>query len=109
MTIEAFLAQVSLGDVGFAGLLSLAIFLILRGALVPRSTVDDIRADRDAALASSEATASGWKDAFHTSEAARSAQSSQIDELLEIARTTDHLVRSLQDQLMKSNEGSVNP
>lgn len=72
------------GQVGIGGLLTLAVWLIFTGRLVPRSVVDDIRRERD-----------DWKDAARESEAARAEDRAQVRELLEVARTTEHVLTSL--------------
>jgi|SRR5690242_980980 len=72
------------GQAGIGGLLSLAVWLIFTGRLVPRSTVDDIRRERD-----------DWKAAARESEAARAEEREQKRELLEVAHITEHVLTSL--------------
>lgn len=93
---------ISLLQGGAAGLVMLIVVLVLRGALVPRSTVRDVRADRDARLADRDArikelTAERdtWRAAYETSEAGRHLSQSQTGELLELSRTAAHLLASL--------------
>lgn len=78
-----------------AGLLSLAVLLILWGKLVPKSVVNDIRNDRDARLVEARSETDDWKVAYQAVEEARRLQAQQLGELLELAKTTDHLIRSL--------------
>lgn len=76
--------------IGATGLLALAVILIFRGALVPRSTVDQMRKDKDAAIAM-------WKGAYETSQRAVEMKDRQIDTLLEAARTTTHVVSAVSE------------
>ena len=55
-----------------------------RGKLVPRSTMQDVLDDRDE-----------WRRAHQISEATRSDLADQVGELLEHARTTEAILRSL--------------
>jgi hypothetical protein len=73
-----------IGQVGIGGLLSLAVWLIFTGRLVPRATVDDIRRERD-----------DWKAAARASEGARAEEREQARELLEVARIAEHVLTSL--------------
>lgn len=96
MEIGNFFAQLNPGDVGFAGLLSLAVFLILTGKLVPKSTVDEIRRDRDVALAASAEEKAEWREVALTEQATTRELNGQLGSLLEYARTTEHVLRSIQ-------------
>jgi hypothetical protein len=91
-----FFAKLGPGGIGFTGLLSFAIFLILTGRLVPKSTVDDLRADNQARIADVREEADSWKDAYLLTERARGEQGSQFSVLLEYAKTADHLIRAMQ-------------
>jgi hypothetical protein len=71
-------------DLGAAGLLVLVVLLILTGRLVPRSTLLDMREERDT-----------WRAAHTESEAARQAEREQVTELLELSRTAGHVLTSL--------------
>jgi hypothetical protein len=72
------------GQVGIGGLLSLAVWLIFTGRLVPRSTVDDIRRQRDR-----------WEQAARDSEDARAEDRAQTRQLLEVAHVMEHVLTSL--------------
>jgi hypothetical protein len=76
--------------IGATGLLALAVILIFRGSLVPRSTVDQMRKDKDDQIAM-------WKNAFETSQQAVALKDRQIDTLLEAARTTTHVVTAVSE------------
>ncbi|MFB6811257.1 hypothetical protein [Streptomyces sp. NPDC056387] len=71
-------------DLGVSGLLVLVVLLILTGRLVPRSTLLDMREERDT-----------WRAAHTESEAARQAERAQVTELLELSRTAGHVLTSL--------------
>lgn len=80
---------------GAAGLVVLVVILILRGALVPRSVVRDLRADRDTRIAEIMHERDTWRAAYETSEAGRHLAEAQAAELLELSRTATHLLASL--------------
>lgn len=74
--------------IGAAGLLTLVVLLILWGKLVPRSVMEDLRRDKDAQIAT-------WKAAYERSEEAREIMRHQITSLLEMARTTTHVIEAI--------------
>lgn len=76
--------------VGATGLLALAVVLIFRGSLVPRSTVTQMRRDKDDQIAM-------WKSAYETSQRAVELKDQQIDTLLEATRTTTHVVAAVSE------------
>lgn len=80
---------------GAAAIVVVIVMLILSGRLVPRSTLRDLRADRDARLAEVTAERDTWRAAHAASEKARHRQQGQVGELLELSRTAEHLLRSL--------------
>lgn len=80
MDLPAGFQLVDLGPVALAGL---AVLLILTGRLVPRRTYDDIKHDRDE-----------WRAAHRISETARIEAQAQMDEMLELGRTTTQIVRA---------------
>lgn len=69
---------------GAAGLLCLVVVMVLTGRLVPRSALEDARADRDY-----------WRAAHAEEVSARQAERGLTNELLEVARTADHVLASL--------------
>jgi hypothetical protein len=75
---------IPVGDLSAPVLLGLAIILILRGRLVPRSTYDDLRADRDQ-----------WREAHRLSEEARLTQTRQLDAVLEVGETVKNVMNAL--------------
>lgn len=76
------------GTIGPSGALILVVLLILRGRLVPRSTLEDLRKDKDRQIDT-------WQTAYERSEQAREIMRDQITELLEMAKTTTHVIESL--------------
>ncbi|GGU90900.1 hypothetical protein GCM10010275_29850 [Streptomyces litmocidini] len=71
-------------NMSLSGLLALVVLLVLTGRLVPRSTLQDMRDERDT-----------WRAAHMESEAARQAEREQVTELLELSRTAGHVLTSL--------------
>jgi hypothetical protein len=74
----------SVAEAGPTALLTLVVLLVLTGRLVPRSTLTDMRDERDM-----------WRAAHTTSEAARQKALDQTEELLETARLGNQLLNSL--------------
>lgn len=79
---------------GFASLVFLSVWLIFTGRLVPRSTHEETRSDRDA-----------WRTAFETSEQARQKQAEQLDDLLESAKATERLMTAIQQSTTARRAG----
>lgn len=75
-------------DVGLTGLVFLGVAMILTGQLIPRSTVAEMREERDARL-------SDLRAAYNASEEARQLQSEQLGELLETSRANAELLETL--------------
>jgi hypothetical protein len=90
------------GSVGFAGLVSLAIWLILTGRLVPRASVDALRADWNARLDAKEVQVQDWKQSYFRSLDTVAVQGKQIDELLEHSRTTAYFIQALANRTEKA-------
>lgn len=99
--LTEFLSNLPYGDIGFAGLVTLAIVLIFRGDIVPRSTVEAMRADRDAIITATKEENKMLKEAYKMSEEARKIGAEADKELLELGRTTVHLLQSIKE---KANE-----
>ncbi|MFF4489403.1 hypothetical protein ACFY0F_23390 [Streptomyces sp. NPDC001544] len=75
---------INASDAGLGALLTLVVLLILRGGLVPRRTHEDALTDRD-----------NWRSAFLESEAARKVEHEQVEELLEMAKLSGHILTAL--------------
>lgn len=79
---------------GFASLVFLCVWLIMTGRLVPRSTHQETRVDRDS-----------WRKAFEDAEAARRVQAEQLDDLLESAKATEKIMTALHETLKRRGGG----
>jgi hypothetical protein len=86
---------------GAAGILLLTVIGILTGRLVPRRSLDDVRADRDARLAEWSRQVDQWRDAYQLECRARQELAAQVDELLEVARATDRMVQVMQSHIAR--------
>ncbi|WP_432019926.1 hypothetical protein [Streptomyces sp. 1222.5] len=69
---------------GATALLILVVLFILTGRLVPRSVLKDTQSDRDY-----------WRAAHAEESKARAAERELTNELLEVARTADHVLAAL--------------
>ena len=98
--VAAWLAHNS-GGVGFAGLVTLAIWLILTGRLVPKSSVDALRSDWNARLDAKETQVQDWKESTFRLQDTVAAQGAQLGELLEHSRTTAYFIQALASQQHK--------
>lgn len=76
-------------------LLGLVVLLFLLGRIIPRSHLEDVRADRDKRLEEKQREADLWKSAYITEVGANRELSNQVTTLMEYARTADHVLRSL--------------
>lgn len=93
------LLGINVAQGGAAALVTLVVLLILLGRLVPRSVLQDVRADRDARLAEIAAERDTWRDAHRESESARVEAQAQVGELLELSRTADHVLRAIRGEV----------
>jgi uncharacterized protein with FMN-binding domain len=80
---------------GAVGVLVFVVLAILVGRLVPRKSLEDVRADRDARLAREEKRGDEWRAAALAQEQRNDVQARQLDLLLEATRTTNALVEGL--------------
>lgn len=76
---------VSLADVGPTTLLVIVVLLVLTGRLVPKSALDYERENSRA-----------WQTSSQTKDETISELKGAVTELLPLARSTDHAIRSLQ-------------
>ena len=93
------LLGVNVAQGGAAAIVILVVLLIIRGNLVPRSVLEDVRKDRDARVAQIIAERDTWREAHRQSEAARIEAQNQVGELLELSRTADHVLRALRGEV----------
>jgi hypothetical protein len=82
--LAADLLGLSPTDMGAAALVGLVVLLVLRGQLVPRRQLEDLRQERDT-----------WREAHTVSEEARRDAQDQAGELLELSRTAGALMTAL--------------
>ena len=71
-------------DAVIIALLASCVWAVITGRLVPRSTLDDMRQDRDY-----------WREAHTTSEGTRSIMAQQVQKLLENSEVTNQVLTSL--------------
>lgn len=90
------------GGISFAGLVTLAIVLIFKGEIVPKSTMVEIRTGRDTIIASKDSENTVLKQANELLGQAIKTNSEADAEILELGRTTVQLLRSIQDQALKT-------
>lgn len=84
------LAGLPLGDLGFGGLLTVVVLLILAGRLVPRQSLVDARQDRDKWQQSAE----DWQKAHYELGIA-------VEKLLAQGEATVHALTEIQDVLTR--------
>lgn len=89
------LAGFNVAQGGAATVLGVVVLFILLGRLVPRRTVDDLRADYQARIEQLIVERDMWMAAHKVSEEARHEDQQQSREMLELARTSVHVLRSL--------------
>lgn len=82
-------------DIGAAALVGLIVLLVLRGQLVPRSQLEDLRADKDRQLDELRTERDTWCQAHAVSEEARREAQDQAGELLEMSRTAGYFFATL--------------
>ena len=82
-------------DGGSIGIVVWVIYAVLKGKLVPRSVVDQIRADRDQRLEQAQREMDKWVEAFQTSQQASQHFQEGIQQVTEAALTVKQLVEAL--------------
>ncbi len=80
---------------GAAGILTFVVLAILVGRLVPRKSLEDVRADRDARIAEAKVRGDEWRAAALAQEERNDVQARQLELLLEANRTTNALIEGL--------------
>lgn len=64
------------------GILAAGVWLVLTGRLVPREQLNEVRADRDKAVARADAETARWRSAYEYSEQARRIDAGHTGQLL---------------------------
>jgi hypothetical protein len=80
---------------GFGAIVAFGIGLVLTGRLVPRSTLKDLRKDRDDRVAEARSEAQVWREAYESAKRANEALAVQLHQMLEVGHTTSSVLRSL--------------
>jgi F0F1-type ATP synthase membrane subunit b/b' len=80
---------------GAVGVLFFVILAIVTGRLVPRKTLEDLIAERDAHIAREVARGDEWHRAAEAQDARNDVLSRQVDKLLDSAQTTNALIEGL--------------
>lgn len=78
-----------------AGLLGAFIWAVLTGRLVPRSTLEDVRADRDARLTEIRKELEDWRTFGMATQQTNQILARQVDELGEVGRTAKQVIQAL--------------
>lgn len=97
-------------QLGAFGVLLLVVYFIFRavvsGGLVPRATVDTLLAARDAEILRANDRAELNMDLYQTERTRSELLTEQNRELIEVARTVEHVMESL--QLLAEGRGGPN-
>lgn len=80
---------------GATAVLILVVLAIVTGRLIPRRSLEDVRADRDARLAEERARGDEWRAAAQAQDTRNDLLSTQVGQLLDAARTTNALIEGL--------------
>jgi hypothetical protein len=92
-------------QVSAGALVAIIVVLVLTGRLVPRRTVDDLRADRDARILAAKEQTELWKHAYELAVQSRRSADSHVDELMEAARAAVQVIEVLPN-LSPAHEGT---
>lgn len=77
---------------GAVGALTLVVWAIVTGRLLPRRTVEEILKDRDSRIATEQARGDEWRRAAEAQDARNDVLARQVEHLLEATRTTNTLI-----------------
>lgn len=100
------LKDLPVGGLSFGGLVTMAIVLIFKGEIVPKSTLEAMRANYDAVITAKDEQVNMLKEAYGLSEKARTATVEDNKELLEMGRTTVHLLESIHERANRAEVSS---
>lgn len=81
---------------GAVVVLAAVAWLVYTGKLVPVSVVEKLMAAKDQRITEKTTEASEWKAAWESAEAGQRESTAQMGELLEMARTSNTFIQSLQ-------------
>lgn len=88
-------ADMPWGTLGPAGVLVIAVLMMLRGDIVARRTLDDVRSDRDARLSEKQSEIDALHRQIEALQSVTHEQAGQVTTLLEVAQTARHVLLSL--------------
>lgn len=101
----------TIGQVTATGVLLLLLWLIgrvlIRGDWMPRDTVNALLAARDAEIERSNRRGDEWHDAYEAQRHRAELLMDQNRELIEVARTVEHVMESLERVARKVGGGNV--
>lgn len=102
------LEGVPLAGFGTAGILVVVVMMVLRGALVPRSVLQDVRQDRDARLAAQERETQHLRDLDSVRASTVQELVGQVGELVAATREAEAALResALRDRLRHEDRGT---
>lgn len=83
--LQELIGSLPLSDIGYATIVILVILMILTDRLVTRRRLEEAREDGQ-----------GWRTAFEKQREVNAIQAQGLTELLTLARSTDHALRSIQ-------------
>ena len=97
LAVTGFFGDIAWETIGPAGLLAVAVALVLAGKLVPSKTVQQALDVVERENARLEEEAREWRQAYRTVEETQRISARQLEEMLEYARAIDAVLRALQD------------
>lgn len=84
--------------IGATGLLAVVVLMVLTGRLVPRASLEELRADKDKQIDT-------WRTAYERALEVQDVQQGHIRELMEANRTTTNVIQAV-GQAARRNERS---
>ena len=87
---------VQLGQLTLSGLGGVGVILLFLGKVIPKTTVDTLLAARDAEINRANERGDEWQKAYESERHVTELIRDQNRELIEVARTVEHVMESLQ-------------
>lgn len=87
-----------------SSVLLLVVVLVIGGFLVPRRTLNDVRADRDARVKELSDERDEWKAAYFAADRTSREAIGQAQALLEVSRTSESVIRAIPPQKVEVPE-----
>lgn len=101
---DGWLDAVDVSQISAWSIVGIFVLAILRGWLVPRRTLMEIRDVKDAQLARQDNDIKSWRESSEMNAAALVKSQGQVDDLLDVGRTTRHVLTSLSEAADGRNE-----